>query len=69
MTDVFKAGTTEIDQDEAMNIVISKFDKNQDKRISEEEFIKGFKKWIDDAKHSASNSDFNPKQMFHKVWN
>lgn len=68
MTDVFKAGTTDIDQQEAMEKVMSKFDKNHDNKISEKEFIKGLKKWIQDANHSASNSDFNPRQKFHEAF-
>ncbi|KAH6790323.1 hypothetical protein C2S51_005329 [Perilla frutescens var. frutescens] len=67
--EVFKAGKTDIDQNNAVNQVMNKFDNDQDKRITEEEFLQGFKQWIHEAKHSASDiNDVNPTQMFHKAF-
>ncbi|KAH6777718.1 hypothetical protein C2S52_006683 [Perilla frutescens var. hirtella] len=65
---VFKAGkSTDIDPNNAVKEVMNKFDNNRDKRINEDEFIQGFKQWIEEAKRSASHNDFNPREMFHKA--
>ncbi|XP_057764344.1 sodium/calcium exchanger NCL-like [Salvia miltiorrhiza] len=64
---VFQAGKVDIGQNDAMSNVLNKLDRNRDKKITEDEFVDGFKQWIDEAKNPASDDDFDAKEMFHKA--
>lgn len=67
MSELFKAGKTEIKHDDAIKSVLCKLDFDQDKKITEKEFIEGIIQWINEAKNTASSSDINPTEMYQKV--
>lgn len=66
---IFGAGNSGIEKNDAVNNVMNLFDISNDGKITEEEFITGFRQWAYEADKSASNKDFFPKNMSQQVTN
>ncbi|KAH6829133.1 hypothetical protein C2S53_014827 [Perilla frutescens var. hirtella] len=69
VSNIFRAGKTDIDKNDAVDKVMDLFDKNDDGKITEEEFIKGFKQWAYEAERSYPDNDFFPKNMSQQLLN
>ncbi|KAI3456189.1 hypothetical protein Pfo_012852 [Paulownia fortunei] len=66
--DIIKTGKVTIDEKFAVSEVMETFDFNDDRSITEEEFIKGCKKWIDETNQTSENSDSTSKNIFHELF-
>ncbi|KAL1537815.1 sodium/calcium exchanger NCL-like [Salvia divinorum] len=64
---VFEAGKADVSQNDAMNNVLNRLDRNRDTRITEDEFVDGFTQMILEAKTPSPSDDFNPKEMIQKA--
>ncbi|KAL6546537.1 hypothetical protein OROMI_022258 [Orobanche minor] len=65
--DIMKTGKVKIDETFAVSQVMETFDFDDDTCITEEEFINGCKKWIDETKQSPQNSDSTSRNVFHEL--
>lgn len=62
-----QSGKDQIDPHYAISKILSSFDQNEDKKIGEEEFVEGCKKWIGEATQLAQSDDSNSKKIVRKV--
>ncbi|KAL9146273.1 hypothetical protein ABFS82_13G099800 [Erythranthe guttata] len=67
VVDVLNTGQVKIDDKFAVAEVMKTFDFDDDTSISEQEFIKGCKKWIDETNQSSRRSDSTSKHVYHEV--
>ncbi|GFQ05346.1 hypothetical protein PHJA_002678700 [Phtheirospermum japonicum] len=66
--DIIKTDKVKVDQTFAVSQVMETFDFDDDRCITEEEFIKGCKKWIDETKQSPENSESASANVFHELF-
>lgn len=69
VSNIFRAGNTGIEKNDAVDKVMNLFDTNHDGKITLEEFIIGFRQWANEAEKSASDNDFLPKNMGQQLLN
>ncbi|KAM3285005.1 sodium/calcium exchanger NCL1 [Capsicum chacoense] len=62
-----KSGKVQVDKDYAISKILNSFDKNNNKKIEEEEFVEGCKRWIEEATQLAQSDDSNSKRILRKV--
>ncbi|KAM3251421.1 sodium/calcium exchanger NCL1 [Capsicum annuum] len=62
-----QSGKVQVDKDYAISKILNSFDKNNDKKIEEEEFVEGCKRWIEEATQLAQSDDSNSKKILRKV--
>ncbi|XP_012848461.1 PREDICTED: uncharacterized protein LOC105968379 [Erythranthe guttata] len=67
VVDVLNTGQVKIDDKFAVAEVMKTFDFDDDTSISEQEFIKGCKKWIDETNQSSRRSDSTSKHVYHEI--
>ncbi|KAL3643493.1 hypothetical protein CASFOL_014308 [Castilleja foliolosa] len=66
--DIIKTDKVKVDQTFAVSQVMETFDFDDDKCITEEEFVKGCKKWIDETKQSPENSQSSSANVFQELF-
>lgn len=62
-----QSGKVQVDKDYAISKILNSFDKNNDKKIEEEEFVEGCKRWIEEATQLAQSDDSNSKKILRKA--
>ncbi|XP_051124985.1 sodium/calcium exchanger NCL1-like [Andrographis paniculata] len=65
--DIIRSGKVKVDEKFAMAEVMKVFDSNDDRSITEEEFVKGCKKWIDETNNSSENHNSSSKDVFQEL--
>ncbi|XP_052200791.1 sodium/calcium exchanger NCL2-like [Diospyros lotus] len=62
-----KSGKMEVEKEYAVTEVMKAFDVNKDGSITEDEFIEGVKRWIDEAKHLAGDGSSKSRKSLQQV--
>ncbi|XP_060193293.1 sodium/calcium exchanger NCL-like [Lycium barbarum] len=62
-----ESGKVQMDKDYAISKILNSFDQNNDKKIQEEEFVDGCKRWIEEAKQIAQSDESNSRKTLRKV--
>ncbi|XP_059291057.1 sodium/calcium exchanger NCL1-like [Lycium ferocissimum] len=62
-----ESGKVQMDKDYAISKILNSFDQNNDKKIQEEEFVEGCKRWIEEAKRIAQSDESNSRKILRKV--
>lgn len=66
--DIISTGKVKIDDKFAVSQVMQTFDFDDSRSITEQEFLKGCEKWIEETKRSSETSDSAPStNIFHEV--
>lgn len=66
--EIIRTGNVEVDENFAVKEVMKAFDSNDDRFITEDEFINGCKKWIDETNDQSTKSkDFASRYIYHEV--
>lgn len=66
--DIISSGKVKIDDKFAVSQVMQTFDFDDNRNITEQEFIQGCEKWIDESKRSSEASDSAAStNIFHEV--
>ncbi|KAK7272569.1 hypothetical protein RJT34_29247 [Clitoria ternatea] len=58
-----KVNETNIDEEKEIKEVLKIFDLDDDQKITKEEFVSGFKKWLDQTKHALDKQYFSRKSL------
>ncbi|CAL0326527.1 unnamed protein product [Lupinus luteus] len=58
-----KVNETNIDEQKEVEEVLQIFDRNNDQKITKEEFVSGFAKWLDQTKHALAKQYFSRKSL------
>ncbi|KAA8535254.1 hypothetical protein F0562_030257 [Nyssa sinensis] len=62
-----ESGKMQVDKEYAIAEVMKAFDVDKNEVITEQEFIEGCQKWIDEAKHLAENGDSDSRKCLYQV--
>ncbi|KAM3394078.1 sodium/calcium exchanger NCL2 [Capsicum galapagoense] len=62
-----QSGKVKVDKNYAISKILAVFDRNNDQKIDLEEFVEGYKKWIEEAKMLAKSDDSTTRRILNKV--
>ncbi|KAM3239282.1 hypothetical protein P3L10_014316 [Capsicum annuum] len=62
-----QSGKVKVDKNYAISKILAVFDSNNDQKIDLEEFVEGYKKWIEEAKMLAKSDDSTTRRILNKV--
>ncbi|KAM3306707.1 hypothetical protein P3S67_013577 [Capsicum chacoense] len=62
-----QSGKVKVDKNYAISKILAAFDRNNDQKIDLEEFVEGYKKWIEEAKMLAKSDDSTTRRILNKV--
>ncbi|XP_047266549.1 sodium/calcium exchanger NCL2 [Capsicum annuum] len=62
-----QSGKVKVDKNYAISKILAVFDRNNDQKIDLEEFVEGYKIWIEEAKMLAKSDDSTTRRILNKV--
>ncbi|KAM3394077.1 hypothetical protein P3S68_003078 [Capsicum galapagoense] len=62
-----QSGKVKVDKNYAISKILAGFDRNNDQKIDLEEFVEGYKIWIEEAKMLAKSDDSTTRRILNKV--
>ncbi|PHU19095.1 hypothetical protein BC332_10246 [Capsicum chinense] len=62
-----QSGKVKVDKNYAISKILAAFDRNNDQKIDLEEFVEGYKIWIEEAKMLAKSDDSTTRRILNKA--